>query len=62
VCARLVDRRAETLVDGAVAALAAGGRSLGRLARRPQTGQLHHYYAQAFASLLVLVVVFWLLR
>jgi NADH-quinone oxidoreductase subunit L len=38
-----------------------GSQRLAELARRPQTGQLHHYYAQAVASLLVLVVVFWLL-
>lgn len=38
-----------------------GVRSLGELARRPQTGQLHQYYVQAAAvltaSILLLVVV-----
>lgn len=41
------------------------GRGLARLgqwARRPQTGQLHQYYAQAAAGLVVLVVVFLLVR
>ncbi|GAA2864131.1 hypothetical protein GCM10010472_21760 [Pseudonocardia halophobica] len=58
--ARLLDRRAEPAVDGAVRGVADGARALGRWARRPQTGQLHHYYAQAsvgFAVLAVLAVV-----
>jgi NADH-quinone oxidoreductase subunit L len=58
--ARALDRRDELSVDGAVRALAAGARTLGRLARRPQTGQLHQYYAQAvvaFAVLALLVIV-----
>lgn len=50
-------RRDELSVDGAVRAVAAGTRALGRLARRPQTGQLHQYYAQAAAVLAVLAVV-----
>lgn len=48
-------------VDGAVRGLARGARDLGRLARRPQTGQLHQYYAQAVvvlaAAVILLVVV-----
>ena len=32
-------------------------RTLGRLARRPQTGQIHQYYAQAAAALAVLALV-----
>jgi NADH-quinone oxidoreductase subunit L len=58
--ARALDRRDELSVDGAVRALAAGARTLGRLARRPQTGQLHQYYAQAavaFAVLALFVIV-----
>ena len=55
--ARLVDRRVEWSVDGLVRALARGFRALGRLARRPQTGQLHHYYAQAVVALAVLAVL-----
>jgi NADH-quinone oxidoreductase subunit L len=58
--ARALDRRGEVSVDGAVRGLAAGARALGRLARRPQTGQLHQYFAQAavaFAVLALLVIV-----
>ncbi|MFR9802741.1 proton-conducting transporter membrane subunit [Pseudonocardia sp. RS010] len=58
--ARLLDRRGENTVDGAVRAVAEGARVLGRWARRPQTGQLHQYYAQAsvaFALLATLAVV-----
>lgn len=44
-------------VDGTVSALAAGTRRLGVLARRPQTGQLHQYYAQAAVVLVVLLLV-----
>lgn len=47
-----VRRRAERGVDGAVSTLVAGARWLGRLARRPQTGQVHTYYAQAVVGLL----------
>lgn len=46
---------------GAVHRVAAGARYLGRQALRPQTGQLHQYYAQAAvvlaAALLLLLVV-----
>ncbi len=49
------------VVDGAVEALATGTRRLGRLATRPQTGQLHEYYVQAVvlvaAAFLLLVLV-----
>ncbi|MDY7088339.1 MAG: proton-conducting transporter membrane subunit, partial [Actinomycetota bacterium] len=48
-------------VDGAVAALAAGARRLGALARRPQTGQVHQYYAQAVVTLTAAVVLLVLL-
>jgi NADH-quinone oxidoreductase subunit L len=60
--ARLLDRRAEAAVDGIVRALAAGSRALGRLARRPQTGQLHQYYAQAAVALAVLVLLVIVVR
>ncbi|WP_433871242.1 proton-conducting transporter transmembrane domain-containing protein [Saccharopolyspora sp. CA-218241] len=53
-------RRAEAALDGAVDAVARSTGRLGRYARRPQTGQLHQYYAQAavgFAVLAGLVVV-----
>ncbi|HJT02172.1 MAG TPA: NADH-quinone oxidoreductase subunit L, partial [Pseudonocardiaceae bacterium] len=55
--ARLSERRAEFSVDGAVRGIAAGARRLGALARRPQTGQLHQYYAQTAAALLVLALL-----
>jgi NADH:ubiquinone oxidoreductase subunit 5 (subunit L)/multisubunit Na+/H+ antiporter MnhA subunit len=55
--ARLVDARAERPIDDAVRGLAHGFRVLGRLARRPQTGQLHQYYAQAVVVLAVLAVL-----
>jgi hypothetical protein len=51
------ERRAEVGVDGAVRAVVAGARRLGVLARRPQTGQLHQYYAQAAVALLVLALL-----
>lgn len=44
-------------VDGAVTAVATAARRLGALARRPQTGQLHQYYAQAAVALVVLLLV-----
>lgn len=50
--------RAETGVDGAVAGVVAAARVLGRLARRPQTGQLHTYYAQTVVALLGVAVTF----
>ena len=58
--ARVADTRVEWSVEGAVRVLARGVRALGRLARRPQTGQLHQYYAQAvvvLAALAVLLIV-----
>ncbi|WP_245787756.1 NADH-quinone oxidoreductase subunit L [Amycolatopsis saalfeldensis] len=55
--ARLADVRVELSLEAAVRAVAGGTRSLGRLARRPQTGQLHHYYAQAAVALGVLALL-----
>lgn len=49
--------RADRALTGAAAGVAAGAGRLGRLARRPQTGQLHAYYAQAVVLLLVAGVV-----
>ncbi|MFJ9542119.1 NADH-quinone oxidoreductase subunit L [Streptomyces sp. NPDC101225] len=60
--ARWTDRRPERLVDGAVEGVAGGARALGRWARRPQTGQLHQYLAQAVAAFTVLAVVLVLVR
>ncbi|HEX6358198.1 proton-conducting transporter membrane subunit [Actinophytocola sp.] len=59
--ARVVDNRVEWTVDGLVRGLARMFRALGRLARRPQTGQLHHYYAQAVVALAVLAVLLLML-
>jgi NADH:ubiquinone oxidoreductase subunit 5 (subunit L)/multisubunit Na+/H+ antiporter MnhA subunit len=61
-CARWTDGVVERAVDGTVTALAAGTRALGRWSRRPQTGQLHQYLAQAVAAFTVLAVVLVLVR
>ncbi|MEU8802156.1 proton-conducting transporter membrane subunit [Spirillospora sp. NPDC048819] len=55
--AGLAGRRVEFRVDGLVAVVGRAARGLAALARRPQTGQLHTYYAQAAVVLVVLVVV-----
>ncbi|MEU7375978.1 proton-conducting transporter membrane subunit [Streptomyces albidoflavus] len=60
--ARRTDRIAEAGLAGAVAALAAAVRTAGSGARRPQTGQLHQYLAQAVAAFTALAVVFVLVR
>ncbi|MEU6111223.1 proton-conducting transporter membrane subunit [Streptomyces albidoflavus] len=60
--ARRTDRVAERGLSGAVAALAAAVRRAGSQARRPQTGQLHQYLAQAVAAFTALAVVFVLVR
>lgn len=59
---RALARFDDGMLDGAIvqSAVAGGLRRLGRLARRPQTGQLHHYYAQAAVVLSLLVAVFLL--
>lgn len=45
------------VVDAAVMAFGAAVRRLGGFMRRPQTGLLHQYYAQALLGLGVLLVV-----
>jgi NADH-quinone oxidoreductase subunit L len=55
--ARATDRRGERALDAAVGAVAAGARALGRAARRPQTGQVHQYYAQASLGFTLLAVL-----
>ncbi|PXY19668.1 NADH dehydrogenase [Prauserella muralis] len=55
--ARLAGNRLEWSVDGAVRGVARGARAMGRLARRPQTGQLHQYYAQAVVALALLALL-----
>ena len=52
-----VDRGVESGLDRGVDDLAAGARALGRAARRPQTGQLHQYYAQAAVGFGVLAAL-----
>lgn len=47
----------ESGVDGAVRGLAAGAARLGALLRRPQTGQVHTYFAQAAVVLVLLALV-----
>lgn len=54
LAARLADLRLEWTLDGAVRGVAGGARWLGAMARRPQTGQLHTYYAQAAVGLVAL--------
>ena len=49
-------------IDAAVRGVASGVRGLGRLAQRPQTGQLHQYYLQAVAVLALVLVVLVLVR
>lgn len=53
---RVLDRR---LIDGVIAR---GTQRVADLARRPQTGQVHQYYAQGVVGLLVLLVIFLLVR
>ncbi|HEX6471124.1 MAG TPA: proton-conducting transporter membrane subunit [Streptosporangiaceae bacterium] len=57
--AELASGRVELRLDGLVAEAGRGTRRLGALARRPQTGQAHTYYAQTLvlAALLVIVVL-----
>jgi len=58
---RLATLRVEVSIDGVVRGIAGGARALGRWAPRPQTGQLHHYYAQAAVALGVLAVLLMIL-
>ncbi|MEU1892859.1 NADH-quinone oxidoreductase subunit 5 family protein [Streptomyces pristinaespiralis] len=60
--ARWTNRRAERRIDGVVEGVARVSRLLGRWARRPQTGQLHQYLAQAVAAFTVLAVVIVFVR
>ncbi len=60
--ARLSSMRVEVGVDDVVRTVVATTRRAGTLARRPQTGQLHQYYAQAIAGLVLLALVLALVR
>ncbi|EID56505.1 NADH-quinone oxidoreductase subunit 5 family protein [Saccharomonospora xinjiangensis] len=53
--------RLEPATDAVVGAIARDTRELGRLARRPQTGQLHHYYAQTVVALAIVALLLTLL-
>ncbi|WP_433799025.1 proton-conducting transporter transmembrane domain-containing protein [Actinomycetospora sp. CA-084318] len=57
VVARGVERHGERRIAAAVDRFAAGVRRLGDLARRPQTGQQHQYYAQGVIAIGVLAAV-----
>nr|CTQ89692.1 NADH-ubiquinone oxidoreductase chain L (EC 1.6.5.3) [Kibdelosporangium sp. MJ126-NF4] len=60
--AKVASGRVEITVDGVVARVARAAKALGRWARRPQTGQLHHYYAQAAVALVLLAVLLMIVR
>jgi NADH:ubiquinone oxidoreductase subunit 5 (subunit L)/multisubunit Na+/H+ antiporter MnhA subunit len=49
-------------IDEVVRAIAAGARRLGQLARRPQTGQVYAYYAQAAVAFAVLALILIFVR
>ena len=60
--ARWTAARDDTAVDGLVDGLAARIGLIGRWARRPQTGLLHQYFAQAAVVVAFLVLLFGLAR
>ncbi|UFS99149.1 NADH-quinone oxidoreductase subunit L [Nocardia huaxiensis] len=60
--AREIDRRVERAVDGAVRGIGTAARDLGRWARRPETGLVHQYYAQAIVGIVVLAVLLLVAR
>lgn len=62
VAASRAARADERGVDGAVEGLARQLRGLGTLARRPQTGKIHQYYAQITIALAVVFALILLVR
>ena len=62
VAASRAARADERGVDGAVEGLARQLRGLGTLARRPQTGRIHQYYAQITIALAVVFALILLVR
>ncbi|MWA04158.1 NADH-quinone oxidoreductase subunit L [Actinomadura sp. LD22] len=62
LAAALAGRRVEFRVDGLVALVGRCARRLADLARRPQTGQVHTYYAQAAVLFAVLILIALLVR
>ncbi|MBQ1158240.1 NADH-quinone oxidoreductase subunit L [Streptomyces sp. A73] len=59
---RLAGRVDDGGLDAAVGAVASGARRLGSWARRPQTGLLHQYYAQAVVGFALLTLIVLLVR
>ncbi|WP_432119540.1 NADH-quinone oxidoreductase subunit 5 family protein [Streptomyces sp. bgisy032] len=59
---RVAGRLDDAGLDALVRSVAAGARRLGRWARRPQTGLLHQYYAQAAVGFAVLTLIVLLVR
>lgn len=59
---RDLDRRVERTLDRTVHGVAAASRDLGRWARRPETGLVHQYYAQAVVGFIVLAFFLLVLR
>ncbi|MFI9201581.1 proton-conducting transporter membrane subunit [Streptomyces sp. NPDC053048] len=62
VLADVTYREPERVIDAVVEGVATASRVLGRWARRPQTGQLHQYLAQAVTAFTVLALVLVLVR
>ncbi|MBC9729218.1 proton-conducting transporter membrane subunit [Streptomyces sp. TRM68367] len=60
--ARLAGRVDDGGLDALVRSVAMGARRLGEWARRPQTGLLHQYYAQAAVAFAVLTLIVLLVR
>lgn len=60
--ARWTTKRAEVVVESAVEMLTRAVREGGHNARRPQTGLLHQYYAQATVVLAMLIFFLWLTK
>ncbi|WP_434617696.1 proton-conducting transporter transmembrane domain-containing protein [Arthrobacter sp. A5] len=60
--ATLTDLRLERRLSGAVGGLTSVVRQLARSARRPQTGLIYQYYAQALIVMTVLAVLFVVMR
>jgi hypothetical protein len=57
-----VAARLDSAIDAAVDSVAAGVRTAGRQAKRPQTGLVHQYYAQAAVFLAAAVLLLILVR
>lgn len=60
--ARGADRSVERAIDATVHGVGSAARDLGRWARRPETGLVHQYYAQAVVGMILLAAVLLALR